>query len=148
MTIRIDSPDEWRKYMTTDCVYGELKIQPDVFSVRVESGLCIFDEDISSFFSEKDSFGFVGNCVFVFVNYSAIKIDMAPYILDQNGNADWFEGKIKKYVGDYKGKTVNYGLEGTLNFPSYCPAWIDIECDAERLELHILDATPFEETPK
>ena len=136
---------EWNSFVTMECSYGELKIEQETFLVNINGGLIVLDKKIEEFFNKENAkfrydIGYMfGNCQLVFKDYLEIKIQVSPYIEDQNGKAVWFDTKTMKYTGIYKGETNNYGMEGGLNYPSYCPAWIDIECDARCVELHILD---------
>ena len=123
-------------FLTLNCVYGEVKISSEEISIRVIRGLAIFDEKIREIFPDKSASEF-GDCDLVFKNPRRLVIQVVPYIAMPDGSPNWFEKKVQDYSWEKTGDFVVYGVEGTLNFPSYCPAFVDIECDAEFCELHV-----------
>jgi hypothetical protein len=136
------TPTEWRSFVTMDCVYGKIKIEDRKFSIYVIKGLAVGDKRIAGLFACKNHLeandSVFGGCEFIFEDYSKIKIKITPYVKDQNADPLWFDQKTIEYLGSYKGEVNNYGMEGTLNSGSFCPAWIDIECDAKYAELRVL----------
>ena len=130
---KIESLDS---FLTLNCVYGDVGISPEKLSTHVIRGLAIFDEKIREIFPNKNASEF-GDCDFIFINPRRLVIQVVPYIVMPDGSPSWFEKKVQEYSWEKVGEVSGYGIEGTLNSSSYCPAFVDIECDAEFCELHV-----------
>jgi hypothetical protein len=126
--------DCWAMLGASECQYGAHIFDESNATIYVNHWLAAFG-GLDQFFWRKNSAGFVGHCLLVFLGVENFSFIVNPYVRE-NGGVIWRDPVNFIYSGAAQEKTSRYELEGSLlGFSSS----VSIVVEAREFELHVLD---------
>ncbi|SIO68317.1 hypothetical protein [Paraburkholderia phenazinium] len=126
--------DCWAMLGASECQYGAHMFDGTNAMIYVSHWLAAFG-GLDRFFWRKNSDGFVGHCLLVFLDVERFNFIVNPYVREEGGII-WRDPVNFIYSGVTQEKTSRYELEGSLQgFASS----VSIVVEAREFELHVLD---------
>lgn len=126
--------DCWGSLGVSECQYGAHVFDGSNATIYVNHWLAAFG-GLDQFFCRKNSDGFVGHCLLVFLGVEKFDLVVSPYVR-KDGAIIWRDPINFSYSGAAQKKASRYDLAGSLQgFASS----VSVTVEAREFELHVLE---------